>query len=197
VVKKPGEVGKDFDDYARKWAADSYKMEKAWDGSGMARSDEKLTYPGDEWGGIDDLVSLYRSLFGRLLPGSDNVNVLEIGAGGGRSTQAVLQVLGDRVGEYHVIDVSEAFVKVLSERIDRPIDIHIVTDVDLSALPRHRFHLCLAQSSWSHINLYDQFRYLRSLRGVLAYEAPLVVNGLFMLGLGNDWSWDRFRRRVY
>ena len=32
---------------------------------------------------------------------------------------------------------------------------------------------------------------------MLAYEAPLVVNGLFMLGLGNDWSWDRFRRRVY
>ncbi|HEY6628335.1 MAG TPA: class I SAM-dependent methyltransferase [Acidimicrobiia bacterium] len=197
MVKKPGEVGKDFDDYARKWAADSYKMEKAWDGSGVAHSDEALAYPGDEWGGIDDLIALYANLFPKILPGSDKVSVLEIGAGGGRSTRAVVEVLGDRIDEYHVVDVSQIFVNVLRERIEQPIEVHLVDDVDLGGLPKNGFQLCLAQSSWSHINMYDQYRYLRDLRAVLTFGAPLVVNGQFLLGLGNDWAWNRFRRRVY
>ncbi len=197
MAKTPGEVGKDFDEYARRWQTGGYRMEESWDGSEMTRSDSEIRLPGDEWGEITDLIRLYGPLFTRLLPGAEPVNVLEIGAGGGRSTQAVLEVLGDRVGEYHVVDVSEVFVSVLSERIDRPVEVHVIDEMRLDELPTSKFQLCLAQSSWSHINLYDQYLYLRDLRRILAYNCPFVVNGQFLLGVANDWTWDRFRRRAY
>jgi SAM-dependent methyltransferase len=197
LAKTPGDVGRDFDEYARRWQSAGYQMEKSWDGSEMTRSDAAVRFPGDEWGEITDLIRLYEPLFERLLPGSGSIDVLEIGAGGGRSTQAVIEVLGERIGEYHVVDVSEVFVSVLRERIDRPVEIHVIADVRLDGLPTNKFQLCLAQSSWSHISLYDQYLYLRDLRRVLAYDTPFVVNGQFMLGVSNDWTWDRFRRRVY
>jgi SAM-dependent methyltransferase len=199
-MKTPDQVGKDFDEYARRWRPADYTMEGGWDGQQLAAREDKqaeVRLPGDEWGGLDDLKRVYASLFARLLPSDRPVNVLEIGAGGGRSTRAVLDVLGPRAHDYHVVDVSAAFVSVLKERIDRAIEVHVVSDVDLSALPQDHFDLCLAQSSWSHIGMYDQYRYLRDLRGVLAHGAPLVVNGQFLLGLGDDWAWNRFRRRVY
>jgi SAM-dependent methyltransferase len=199
-MKTPEEVGKDFDQYTKRWKPDDHPMEAGWDGQDLAsRADQQaaVLHPGDEWGGLDALVSVYEPLFARLLPGEGKVNVLEIGAGGGRSTTAVLNALGDRIGDYHVVDVSTAFLDVLRERIGTAVTAHVVTDVDLSFLPRAHFQLCLAQSSWSHIGLYDQYRYLRDLRRVLAYQAPLVVNGQFMLGLGDDWTWNRFRRRIY
>jgi SAM-dependent methyltransferase len=123
------------------------------------------------------------------------VNVVEIGAGGGRSTAVMLDVLGERAGDYHVVDVSPVFVEVLKQRIDPPPVTHVVEDVDLSPLPHDRFDLCLAQSSWSHINLYDQYRYLRELRHVWPGDV-VYVSGQFLLGLGNDWTWNRFVRRV-
>lgn len=95
------------------------------------------------------------------------------------------------------MDVSEAFTRVLIDRIQRPVSVHIVEDVDLSTLPSDHFDFCLAQSSWSHINLYDQYRYLRDLRRVLRHGAPVVVSGIFLLGGGDDWTWNRFRRRVH
>jgi SAM-dependent methyltransferase len=199
-MKTPEEVGKDFDHYVREWQSGDYAMEGGWDGQRLkSREDQQadVQLPGDEWGGLEALVSVYQSLFGRLLSEGDRVNVLEIGAGGGRSTRAVLDALGARAGDYHVVDVSAAFVSVLRERIDRPVEVHVVSDVDLSSLPSGHFQLCLAQSSWSHIGMYDQYRYLRDLRRVLDNQAPLVVNGQFMLGLGDDWAWNRFRRRVY
>ncbi|MGH8916335.1 MAG: hypothetical protein ACRDZM_17695, partial [Acidimicrobiia bacterium] len=40
-------------------------------------------------------------------------------------------------------------------------------------------------------------RYLRDIRALLRFGAPLIVNGQFPLGVGSDWTWNRFRRRVY
>lgn len=202
-VKRPGEVGKDFDDYATAWRAEAYTMEAGADGPTLLKDDsrrEEVQRAGDEWGAQERLRALYEPLFARLLGSSNrpaSINVVEIGAGGGRSTAALIDVLGDQVGDYHVVDVSQAFTKVLAERIQRPIDIHVVDDVDLSALPTDHFHLCLAQSSWSHVSLYDQYRYLRELRRVMRHGAPVVVSGVFLLGAGDDWTWNRFRRRVH
>lgn len=199
-MKTPREVGQDFDEYARRWSKTQYGMEGGWDGQQLVVRDEdqdQLQHPGDEWGDLQGLVSLYGLLFDRLLPAGGDLNVIEIGAGGGRSTKAALDCLGERVKDYHVVDVSAAFLAVLEARIDRPVTTHVVSDVDLQALPTSYFQLCLAQSSWSHIGLYDQYRYLRDLRRVMDHQAPIVVNGQFQLGLGDDWTWNRFRRRVY
>jgi SAM-dependent methyltransferase len=192
-MKRPDEVGKDFDAYVREWSEDGYSVGSSPDGSASGT----LTYPGDEWGEVAALVDLYRPLFQRLQVDKGPVNVLEIGAGGGRATVAVLEVLGDRIGDYHVIDVSSSFVEVLTERVSIPVSVHIVDDVDMSGLPLDHFDLCLAQSSWSHIGLYDQYRYLRELRPLLRYQAPLIVHGQFMLGTGDEWTWNRFLRRIY
>jgi len=196
-MKRPEDVGRDFDEYARRWAEQEYALEVGWDGSGVARGDvAAVRRPGDEWGEQQKLVDDYTALVSLLrLP--PTVNVLEIGAGGGRSTEALLQVLGTRAGTYHVIDVADAFVDTLRARIDRDLDIHIVSDVDTSFLEPRSIDLCLAQSSWSHVSLYDQYRYLRDIRTALTYRAPVVVSGVFMVGLGDDWTWNRFRRRVY
>jgi SAM-dependent methyltransferase len=197
-VKKPSDVGADFDDYARRWRKDEYGLESGYDARGVTRDPgraDQVQRPGDEWGDVAPLREAYGGLVADFVaPGP--VNVLEIGAGGGRSTAVLLDVLGDRVGEYHVVDVSPVFVEVLKERIEFPVDVHIVTDVDLSGLPVEHFDLCLAQSSWSHIGIYDQYRYLRELRRVLRPGAPVYVNGQFLLGVGNDWTWNRFVRRV-
>ena len=198
-MKGPRDVGRDFDAYARSWRADSYEMEIR-SAEPVLQTDpdkhDQLLRPGDEWGELAVLIEFYRRLFTKLLPGDGKVNVLEIGAGAGRSTQAVSEVLGDRVGEYHVVDVSRELTKHLAERVPFEVQVHVVEDVDVTSVPAHSIDLCLAQSSWSHISLYDQYRYLRDLRGVMRVGATIVVNGIFMIGAGADWTWNRFRRRV-
>lgn len=160
-----------------------------------SRADE-VQLPSDEWGAVAPLLEAYRGFVRTYWPDSEVVNVGEIGAGGGRSTAALLDVLGPQAGDYHVVDVSPVFVEVLRSRIERPLTIHVVDDVDLSALPSEHFDLCLAQSSWSHNNLYDQYRYLRDLRRVLRPGGVVFVNGHFLLGTGDDWTWNRFCTRV-
>ena len=178
-MKNPDEVGKDFDEYVQQWGESNYRMEKGYDGQSLTYDeDQSLQFPGDEWGELGGFVDLYRGLIPRLLPGDSAVNVLEIGPGGGRATTALLEVLGDRANDYHALEVSPAFAEVLSQRVERPIEVHVMSRVDLSALPSGNFDVCLAQSSWSHITVYDQYRYLRDLRRVLRYGAPLIVDGL-------------------
>lgn len=199
-MKRPRDVGTDFDEYARRWRKENYGLESGHDASGVKIDPSRarqVQRPGDEWGDVAPLRQSYRDLVSNFVRSAGPINVLEIGAGGGRSTAVMLEVLGDRAGEYHIVDVSAGFVEVLKERIDYPIHVHIVDDVDLSTLPTERFDLCLAQSSWSHISLYDQYRYLRELRRTLRPGAPMYVSGQFLLGLGHDWTWNRFRRRVH
>lgn len=198
-MKSADEVGNDFDEYAKAWPEQNYGLEVAFrPGRGLIRDADSaaVRLPGDEWGDARALRDDYALLVDKLaLP--PQVDVLEIGAGGGRSTEALLDVLGDRAGTYHVIDVSEAVVDILRSRVTRPLDIHVVSDVDVSMLEDCCVDLVLAQSSWSHISLYDQYRYLRDLRRVLKEGAPIVVSGLFLVGAGDPWTWNRFRRRVY
>jgi SAM-dependent methyltransferase len=197
-MKRPADVGKDFDDYAATWSEKQRRMEAGYDLTGVRFDESKsslVQHPGDEWGDVAPLFEAYRAVIDRYL-GDGVVDVLEIGAGGGRSTAVMLDLLADRVHSYHVVDVSAGFTDVLKERIEFPLDIHIVDDVDLSFLPPARFSMCFSQSAWSHINLYDQYRYLREIRRVLAPGAPLYVHGQFILGFGHDWTWNRFVRRV-
>jgi SAM-dependent methyltransferase len=198
-MKQPKDVGADFDEYARRWRKDDYSLESGGNAAGVVvdpTRDHLVQRPGDEWGDVAPLRRAYSDLVRTLVKPGGRVNVVEIGAGGGRSTAVMLDVLGERAGDYHVVDVSPVFVEVLKQRIDPPPVIHVVEDVDLSPLPDDHFDLCLAQSSWSHINLYDQYRYLRELRHVLRPGAVVYVSGQFLLGLGNDWTWNRFVRRV-
>lgn len=197
-MKSPKDVGRDFDAYAENWRREDYALEVGGDAEGVKKdqTSDAVQHAGDEWGAQAPLRNNYRMLVERYLPGKDLVDVLEIGAGGGRSTVVMLDVLGDRAGEYHVVDVSAGFVEVLKSRVDRPVDIHIISDIDLSGLPKARFELCLAQSSWSHISIYDQYRYLRELRSVLKPGGVVFVSGQFLLGLGHDWTWNRFLNRV-
>ena len=197
-MKSAGDVGKDFDEYARAWAEQNYELEVEGSVEGVVRAagSAAVNLPGDEWGDAQVLRDTYAALVEALqLP--DSVNVLEIGAGGGRSTAALLDVLGDRTGGYHVIDVADAFVETLRGRVTRLLDIHIVSDVDVSMIEDRSLDLVLAQSSWSHISFYDQYRYLRDLRSKLKHRAPVVVSGLFVVGLADGWTWNRFRRRVH
>ena len=197
-MKRPGDVGKDFDEYAKVWTEQQYELEVKFSAEGLVRdgSSTEVQRPGDEWGEAEALRRQYAALIDHLnLP--DTVSVLEIGAGGGRSTAVLLDVLGDRAGRYHVIDVADGFVDTLRARVTRELDIHIVSDVDVSMIESGSIDLVLAQSSWSHISLYDQYRYLRDLRRVLKHRAPIVVSGLFLLGVNDDWTWNRFRRRVH
>lgn len=199
-MKRPSDVGADFDQYALRWRKENYGLEVGYSSAGVAIDDsrsDQVQRPGDEWGDVGPLRDAYRSLIERFGPAEGPISVVEIGAGGGRSTAVMLELLAARCADYHIVDVSAGFVEVLKERIDRPIDIHIVDDVDLGELPADHFDICLAQSSWSHINLYDQYRYLRELRRVLRPNGVVYVNGQFLLGLGHDWTWNRFRRRVH
>ena len=198
-MKRPADVGSDFDGYVRRWRKENYGLETGHGAQGVVIDPERadrVQLPGDEWGDTAPLRDMYRALVARFAVPSGPLNVLEIGAGGGRSTAVMLDALGDRCGDYHVVDVSAAFIEVLQQRIDRPVVVHLVDDIDLSGLPSDHFDICLAQSSWSHINLYDQYRYLNRLRRVLKTSAIVLVSGQFLLGLGDDWTWNRFRRRV-
>jgi SAM-dependent methyltransferase len=197
-MKTPDEVGRDFNEYAKAWADQGYGLEVEWTGDGIVRAEgsDEVQRPGDEWGSPDALRSAYAGLIQKYGL-RDSVNVVEIGAGGGRSTQVLLDLLGDAAADYHVIDVAEVFVETLRQRISRPLDIHIVSDVDTSFLPKDSIDFVLAQSSWSHISFYDQYRYLRDLRFAMKKGAPIVVSGLFVIGTGDDWTWNRYRRRVY
>src|SRR5258707_14038468 len=117
-MKSAGEVGKDFEEYAKAWADQNYGLEVEYSAEGLVRVPRStaVQLPGDEWGDAQKLRHQYTAIVRRLaLPAS--VNVLEIGAGGGRSTAALLDVLGGRAGTYHVIDVADAFVDTLRGRV--------------------------------------------------------------------------------
>ncbi|HEY4606371.1 MAG TPA: class I SAM-dependent methyltransferase, partial [Acidimicrobiia bacterium] len=182
----------------KSWRREDYSLEVGGGAEGVKRdpSSDVVQHAGDEWGAPGPLRQNYQLLLDRFLPGKGTLHVLEIGAGGGRSTVVFLDILGGRAGDYHVVDVSAAFVEVLKERVTRPIDVHIVGDIDLSSLPKAHFDVCLAQSSWSHISIYDQYRYLRELRSALKPGGVIFVSGQFLLGIGNDWTWNRFANRV-
>jgi hypothetical protein len=127
---------------------------------------------GDE-SDADVLQRQYAKVVDRLaLP--ETVNVLEIGAAEGSSTEALRQALGERLGSYQVLE-----------------------GADIAAVEDRSLDLVLAQSSWSRLSLYDQYRYLRDLRDKLKHRAPVFVNGLFVLGAGDGWTWNRFRRRMH
>jgi len=197
--KAPSRVGADFDKYADQWADQKYKMETSFADGELVRDQSlggEVRHPGDEWGKISELLERYGPLFDRLIPGQTDLHMLEIGPGGGRSCEAVCRILGDRISDYQALDVSSGLTKGISARVGRPVTVHIVDDVDTSKLPERHFDFCLAQSSWSHISLYDQYRYLRDLRIHLKVGAPVVVNGQFLLGGGLDWTWNRFVRRI-
>ncbi len=197
-MKDPKSVGGDFDEYARRWREQNYRMEVAGGAAGLETGDAaNVKLPGDEWGDIKPLLDLYSKMFAHYLPGDEKVNFVEIGAGGGRSTQCVLELLGERIDTYTVIDVSYEFTRTLKDRVGDAVEIEILSDVDLSALDADKYDFCLAQSSWSHISMYDQYRYLRELRRVMKDKAPVAVIGQFLLGVGKDWTFNRFNRRVY
>ncbi len=196
-MKTPKNVGEDFDSYADAWKGEGYEMEDAGDGTGMRRDpNAELAFAGDEWGKQDVLIAHYKPLFERYLP-SGPIRFLEIGAGGGRATDIVVKMLGDRIERYTIVDVSRKFTEIIQARIDFDFEMVIVDDVDLSKLPSNTYDFCLSQSCWSHISLYDQYRYLRDLRRVMKYRAPVAVFGQFLLGVGNDWTFNRFKRRVH
>jgi SAM-dependent methyltransferase len=197
-MKDPAEVGRDFDQYAREWAEHNYQMESSYERGTVCYDKskaEQVVRPGDEWGDTAPLRKAYLGVVNAYAP-NGRIDVLEIGAGGGRSTAVMLDVLGDRANRYHVVDVSTEFVKVLQQRIDRDVEVHVVTDVDLSFIATGSIGLCFSQSAWSHIGLYDQYRYLREIQRVLAPGGALYVHGQFLLGGGDSWTWNRFQRRV-
>lgn len=197
-MKQPKSVGADFDKYAKEWKEQQYKMEVPSDAKGIkTRGKKNVKLPGDEWGEMKPLLDMYKKMFAHYLPGKRKINFLEVGAGGGRSTQCVLDLIGDRIDTYTVVDVSKEFTKTLKERVGDRVEIVIVKDVDLEKLDTEKYDFCLAQSSWSHIGMYDQYRYLREFRRVMKPDAPVAVLGQFILGVSQDWTFNRFRRRVH
>lgn len=196
-MKNASTVGSDFDKYAKNWNAAEYGLEVGGDAAGIRTvASDEVQRAGDEWGAQQALLNMYRPLFERYLPGNGKVNFLEIGPGGGRATECVISLLDRRLDDYQAIDVSREYVKVAEERVGARVKFNIIEQVDLTVLPAGHFDFCLAQSSWSHINLYDQFRYLRELRRVLRKGAPIVVIGQFIIGFGDDWTWNRLLNRV-
>lgn len=196
-MKDTTSVGSDFDKYAKNWKSSEFGLEVGGDASGIntVPSDE-VRRAGDEWGAQQALMEIYTRLFARYLPGAGAVNMLEIGPGGGRASECVIGLLDKRLDEYQAIDVSREYVKVAQERVGDRVNFNIIDKIELSALPAEHFDFCLAQSSWSHINLYDQFRYLRELRRVLKKDAPIAVIGQFIVGFGDDWAWNRLINRI-
>lgn len=197
-MKTPKDIGRDFDKYAKEWERKSYKMEVGYSGEGAKVSDSShVKVPGDEWGEQRELEKLYRPLFETFVHGQ--ANILEVGAGAGRLTEVIVKEFADCVASYHTVDVSKEMTRHLKERLkDFPqIQAHLIKGCDLSVLPDDHFDLVIVQSCWSHVNLYDQFLYLRNLRRTIRTDGLLLVNGIFMLGLGEDWGWNRFLRRIY
>ncbi|MEZ5928556.1 MAG: class I SAM-dependent methyltransferase [Parvularculaceae bacterium] len=194
-MKDASSVGSDFDVYAKHWKSSEMGLEVGGDAEGIKTVDsEEVKRAGDEWGAQQQLLAIYKPLFEKYIPNGD-ANFLEIGPGGGRfrmrhqpSRRAPERLSGDRrLREY---------VKVAQERVGDRVHFNIIDKVDLSALPADHFDFCLAQSSWSHINLYDQLRYLRELRRIMKVGAPVTVIGQFIVGLGDDWTWNRIRNRI-
>ena len=144
VVKRPADVGSDFDGYVRRWRKENYGLETGHGAQGVVIDPERAdrATPGRQVGRHRPPPRMYRALVARFAVPSGPLNVLEIGAGGGRSTAVMLDALGDRCGDYHVVDVWAAFIEVLQQRIDQPVVVHLVDDIDLSGLPSDHFDIC-------------------------------------------------------
>ncbi len=199
IKKTQADVGKDFDAYAKKWQKVGYDLEIKGDhGQLLGREkSEAVKRPGDEWGLQSDLRDVYVQLYKKFhKPGG---NVLEIGSGAGRLTEVALDDNRETISEYHTLDPSSEMTKHLRERT-KPGNVKLINHIGgsayLESLPKKHFGLAYSQSCWSHINLYDQYLYLRDLRKVIAPGGVFFVNGIFMIGGCTDWTFDRFKRRV-
>ena len=194
-------VGRSFDQYARHWSKQRYRMHVGDDKGRELVDDSKdhlLNRPGDEWGEQVRLATVYRDLVPRLI-GSDPIVVLEIGSGAGRLTEVMKNEFDGLIQKYYALDVSREMTRILRQRMAgwKKLKTHVVKDVDLSMFPDRHFDLCLSQSAWSHINFYDQYRYLRDLRRVMKQNAPLACFGICFMGVKSDWHWQLFCKRVY
>ena len=196
-MKDASNVGGDFDKFAKNWKASEFGLEVGGDVDGIKTvASDEVKRAGDEWGAQQKLLEMYAPLFDRYISGDSDVNFLEIGPGGGRSSECVIQLLDSRLKDYQAIDVSAEYAKVAQDRVGERVKFNIISEVNLQKLPKEHFDFCLAQSSWSHINFYDQYRYLRELRPILKKGAAVAVIGQFVQGVGDDWSWNRFLNRV-
>ena len=195
------DVGGSFDHYARTWKPARTDMEVTRTGKGVERDPAKkgqLRLPGDEWGEQQGLTDVYSRLIPELNPGNGPIDLLEIGAGAGRLTEVLVRTFNQRLGRYETVDVSAEMTLRLQQRIEpiRSVTSHVISGVDLSVLKDKSFDLCISQSCFSHVNFYDQYRFLRDLRRVLRPGAPFVVMGIFLMGTGDDWTWNRFLNRI-
>ena len=193
-MKRIDEVGKDFDSYAEKWAAEKYKGNVFKTGP---KVEHELSFPGDEWGERVKLIENYEPIF-RKCVGKKPVRILEIGSGTGRLTSVLLENFDEKIEHIHTADVSEGMTNQLIKRIGNhsKLTTHIIDKQNRSFEP-NSFEMVISQSCWSHISAYHQYIYLRDLRKLITKGGYLVVIGIFLTGFGVNWTWDNFRRRIH
>ena len=119
-------------------------------------------------------------------PGSRRVRILEIGAGTGGTTKAILAALPDGVAEYVFTDVSPAFTTRAAERLGaahrtfRPLDIE--RDPASQGMGAERFDVVVAA---------NVLHATRDLRRTLAHVRSLLAPGglLILLEGGARYRW--------
>lgn len=197
-MKSADQVGRNFDDYARTWRPNKYQMQVGGGATGIAtEASGDLVLPGDEWGKQEELMRPYRAFIERYLDRPSNF--LEIGAGAGRLTGPLLDGFDALIRSYEAVDVSREMLDHLVERIgSRPkLNVRQIEGAsDMAHYADSHFDMVISQSCWSHVNMYFQYQYLRDLRRVIRKHGVLLVNGVFLMGFGADWSYLLFKKRI-
>lgn len=175
-----------WDGYARKWNA----MKDHGRIPGL-RSDDCGTVQslGDEWSLMEDTKFPYgvgthsaeefldyvaQNLLDPYLPAGNDLNVMEIGPGGGRITQLLLP----RCRTHYAVDISSEMLRRLRSRFQSETKmIPILTDgIQITGVPQNALDAMVSFDAFVHLEHWEIFRYLEITRTLLKNSGIGVVH---------------------
>lgn len=131
-------------------------------------------YYGDHWGNPENNVALKKVLNDFLTPYIDHDMVaLEIGSGGGRFTQYMLDA-----SRLYCVDLNEDMLDYIRERFHENDNIeYIVThSTDLPGVEKHSVDFVFTYDVWVHLDLKDISKYLDSIISILKPGGKISIH---------------------
>lgn len=141
-----------------------------WDHFSNKWSDPKAKFLGDEWGSTD---MIFKDFIEPYL--KHGMKVLEIGSGGGRWTERLVEVAGD--GNVDAADCSAAMLGRVEERLGNRVG-RILTDgkgID-TVKPEKPYDFVFSFDALVHVDVYDIATMVRQLKDLITPEAVCVLH---------------------
>jgi ubiquinone/menaquinone biosynthesis C-methylase UbiE len=141
-----------------------------WDHFSDKWTDPKAKFLGDEWGATDQIFKEFIEPYLKR-----DMKVLEIGSGGGRWTERLVNVAGD--GNVDAVDCSASMLGRLEFRLGNRVGRILTDGKSLDAVkPERLYDFVFSFDALVHVDLFDIGTMVRQLKDLTTPEAVCVLH---------------------